>query len=710
MIRRVAVLIVVVLIVAAAWQFGLFGYLSLDVLRNRWQELLAAYQAHPLGFLLSFFALYVIVTATSLPGATVLTLSAGALFGVVTGFLLASFASSIGATLAMLVARTLIGESVQARFPAQFEAVNRGIERDGPFYLLTLRLVPLVPFFVVNLVMGMTKIPVRLFYWVSQLGMAPATLIFVFAGTRIAAIGQGKILTPGLFVALSLLGVSPWIGRFLARWLGARRVYRGFKRPRTFDTNLLVIGAGSAGLISALIAATVRAKVTLVERNLMGGDCLNTGCVPSKTLIASANVAQQMRTAARFGITSVAPQVDFAAVMARVHEVIARITPKDSMARYRSLGVDCIAGDAMLIDPWTASVGEKKITARSIVIASGARPTVPPIPGLDGVRYVTSDNVWELRTLPERLVVLGGGPIGCELAQAFSRLGSKVAVVDMLDRILPKEDADVSEFMTRKFRAEGIEIYTSHAAARVEPGQLHLKTTDGAEVSLPFTELLLAVGRRPNTEKLGLQELGIGVARGGALEVDEFLATRFPNIYACGDVIGPYQFTHMAAHQAYYAAVNGLFRGFWRFKANYRVIPWATYTDPEVAQVGLNERAAKEQNVPYEVTRFGFDDLDRALAEGAEDGWIKVLTRPGKDEILGVTMVGAHAGELIAEAVLAMTHRLGLAKLMATIHIYPTLMEAHKLAAGQWRRARAPQRLLGYVAYFHGFLRGRAAS
>ena len=705
--RRIAVVMVVALVAFAAWHFGLLNYLSIDTLRSRWQELLGQYQAHPAAFLLGFFALYVVVTATSLPGATVLTLAAGALFGVVTGFLLASFASSIGATLAMLMARTVIGESVQRRFSAQFEAVNRGIERDGPFYLLTLRLVPLVPFFVVNLVMGMTKIPLRLFYWVSQLGMAPATLIFVFAGTRIAAIGQGKILTPGLFFALSLLGVSPWIGRFLARWFAARRVYRGFSKPRRFDTNLLVIGAGSAGLISALIAATVRAKVTLVERHHMGGDCLNTGCVPSKTLIASANVAQQMRTAARFGIGSVTPQVDFTQVMTRVKDVIARIAPKDSMARYRALGVDCIAGDARLVDPWTVLVGEQRITARSIVLASGARPAVPPIPGLDTVRYLTSDNIWELVALPERLVVLGGGPIGCELAQAFARLGSKVAVVDMLDRILPKEDADVSAFMTAKFRAEGIEIYTSHAAARVEPGVLHLKTTAGAEVALPFSELLLAVGRRPNTDGLGLKELGIGIARGGALEVDDFLATRVPNIYACGDVIGPYQFTHMAAHQAYYAAVNGLFRGFWRFKANYRVIPWATYTDPEVAQVGLNERAAAEQNVAYEVTRFGFDDLDRALAEGAADGWIKVLTRPGKDEILGVTMVGPHAGELIAEAVLAMTHRLGLRKLMATIHVYPTLMEAHKLAAGQWRRARAPERLLGYVAHFHTFLRGR---
>ena len=709
MIRRVGILIVLAAVVIAAWRLGLLSYLNVDTLRGRWQELLGQYQAHPLGFLLGFFAVYVVVTATSLPGATVLTLAAGALFGVITGFLLASFASSIGATLAMLVARTVIGGSVQARFPAQFEAVNRGIARDGPFYLLTLRLVPLVPFFVVNLVMGMTKIPARMFYWVSQVGMAPATLIFVFAGTRIAAIGEGRILTPGLFAALSLLGVSPWLGRFLAQWLAARRVYRGFTKPRGFDTNLLVIGAGSAGLIAALIAATVRAKVTLVERERMGGDCLNTGCVPSKTLIASANVAQQMRTAARFGIASVAPQVDFAAVMARVRAVIARIAPKDSVARYQSLGVECVAGEARLIDPWTVAVSGRRITARSIVLASGAAPAVPPIPGLDGVRYLTSDSIWSLAALPESLVVLGGGPIGCELAQAFARLGSKVAVVDMLDRILPKEDADVSAFMTAKFRAEGIEIYTSHAAARVEPGVLHLRTGDGAEIALPFGELLLAVGRRPNTAGFGLEELGITTGRGGALEVDEFLATRFPNIYACGDVVGPYQFTHMAAHQAYYAAVTGLFRGFWRFKADYRVVPWATYTDPEVAQVGLNERAAQEQAVACDVTRFGFDDLDRALAEGADDGWIKVLTRPGTDEILGVTMVGPHAGELIAEAVLAMTQRLGLRKLMATIHIYPTLMEAHKLAAGQWRKARAPQRLLGFVAHVHTFLRGRVA-
>ena len=709
MLRRVAVLILLLLVIVAAWRMGLLSYLNVDTLRGRWQYLLDQYQAHPLGFLLGFFALYVVVTATSLPGATVLTLAAGALFGVVTGFLLASFASSIGATLAMLVARTVIGDWVQARFPAQFAAVNRGITRDGPFYLLTLRLVPLVPFFVVNLVMGMTRIPVLLFYWVSQAGMAPATLIFVFAGTRIAAIGTGPVLTPGLFVALSLLGVSPWVGRFLARWLSARRVYRGFTKPRAFDTNLLVIGAGSAGLIAALIAATVRAKVTLVERQRMGGDCLNTGCVPSKTLIASANVAQQMRTAARFGIASVTPAVDFGAVMDRVREVIARIAPKDSIARYQSLGVDCVTGDAQLVDPWTVMVAGRRMTARSIVLATGAAPDVPPIPGLSNVCYRTSDTIWELTQLPARLVVLGGGPIGCELAQAFARLGSKVTIVDMLDRILPKEDAEVSAFMTERFRAEGIDVYTGHAAKRVEQGMLHVQPADGAPLALPFSELLLAVGRRPNTAGLGLGTLGITTGAGGALEVDEFLATRFPNIYACGDLIGPYQFTHMAAHQAYYAAVNGLVRGLWRFKANYRVVPWATYTDPEVAQVGLNERAAREQNIAVEVTRFGFDDLDRALTEGADEGWIKVLTRPGADEILGVTIVGPHAGELIAEAVLAMTHRLGLRKLMATIHVYPTLMEAHKLAAGQWRRARAPERLLGYAARLHAVLRGGTA-
>ncbi len=726
--RRIVVVVLVLAVLAAAWRFDLLGWLDLAAVTARWDELRAAQAAHPLAAAAVFFLIYVAVAGTSLPGAAVLTLVGGALFGLLTGFVLVSFASSVGATLAMLLSRTLLGEWVQKRFASQLAAINTGISRDGGFYLFSLRLIPLFPFFVVNLVLGLTRMPVRQFYLVSQVGMIPGTLVYVFAGTEFgkalsasAADGfdLGTIVTPGLLAAFTLLGLLPWVARGIMGVLAARRAYRGHRKPKRFDANLIVIGAGSGGLIAALIAATIKAKVFLIERHLMGGDCLNTGCVPSKALLASAKVAQQMRDAHRFGITSVQPTVDFKAVMARVKGVIAHIEPKDSVARYTSLGVDCVHGNGVLVDPWTVEVDGRRITARSIVLASGARPAVPPIPGLDSVAFLTSDSVWSLDALPPQLVVLGGGPIGCELAQAFARLGAQVAIVDMVDRLLPREDPEVCEHIERKLASEGVRVLTGHGAVGVTPvasgsavegakraaGTLRLKGADG-EIDVPFSHLLVAVGRKPNNEHLGLEALGIRTQRNGAVEVDDYMTTAVPNIYACGDLVGPYQFTHMASHQAWYAAVNSLVRGFWRFRADYRVVPWATFTDPEVAQVGLNERAAKEAGVAYEVTHFGFDDLDRALAEGESEGWLKVLTRPGSDEILGVTIVGPHAGELIAEAVLAMTHRFGLVKLMGAIHVYPTLMEAHKAAAGAYRRVRAPQQALAFAGRLHAFMRG----
>ena len=722
--KRVVALLGLVLVLAGAWSFDLFAWLDLDAVATRWNDLVAARDAHPWAAAALYFAIYVAVAGSSLPGAGVLTLLGGALFGLLAGFLLVSFASSLGAVLAMLLSRTMLGDFVQRRFATQLATINDGVARDGAFYLFSLRLIPLFPFFVVNLVMGLTRMSARQFYAVSQLGMVPGTLVYVFAGTELGkslagAVGAGgtagatdaggfnagAILTPGLIAAFTLLGLLPWLARAVMRSLSARRAYRGFKKPQRFDANLIVIGAGSGGLIAALIAATIKAKVFLIEQHKMGGDCLNTGCVPSKALLASAKVAQHMRDAERFGIVPVQPQVDFAAVMARVKAVIAHIEPKDSVERYSSLGVDCVAGRATLVDPWTVEVEGRRLTARSIVLASGARPAVPPIPGLDAVEYLTSDNVWSLAALPAQLVVLGGGPIGCELAQAFARLGSQVTIVDMLDRLLPREDAEVSSYIERKLQSEGVRVCTGHGAVAVEAGTLRLKGPQG-ELQLPFSHLLVAVGRKPNSEQLGLAKLGIRTARNGAVEVDERLATAVPNIFACGDLVGPYQFTHMASHQAWYAAVNGLFRGLWSFRVNYRVVPWATFTDPEVAQVGLNERAAIESGVAYDVTRFGFDELDRALAEGESEGWLKVLTRPGSDVILGVTIVGPHAGELIAEAVLAMTHRMGLGKLMAAIHVYPTMMEAHKMAAGSWRRARAPQGLLAFAGRLHAARRG----
>jgi pyruvate/2-oxoglutarate dehydrogenase complex dihydrolipoamide dehydrogenase (E3) component len=485
-----------------------------------------------------------------------------------------------------------------------------------------------------------------------------------------------------------------------------------------YDNNLTVIGGGSAGLIAAYIAATVRAKVTLVEQGSMGGDCLNTGCVPSKTLIRSARVAHTLRTAGDYGLRSVVPEVDFARVMARVRDAVATIAPKDSMERYRSLGVDCIAGSARLLDPHHVAVGDRVISSRSIVLAAGAQPLVPPIPGLADVAPLTSESLWELNELPGRLLVLGGGPIGCELAQSFQRLGSQVTLVDMEDRLLPREDPDVSAHLERVFRAEGVDVRLGHKALRVDPadataasatqasGGGTLQAQRGGDlVALPFDRILVAVGRRPNSAGLGLEDLGIATLPNGAVQVDKYLRTSCPNIFACGDLVGPYQFTHMASHQAWFASVNALFGRFRKFAVNYSVVPWATFTDPEVGRVGLSEAQAQAEGRRVEVTLYPLDDLDRAIADGDTQGWIKVLTAPGSDRILGATIVGPEAGDLIGEFILAMTHGLGLKKLMSTIHIYPTRSEAAKLAAGAWRRRNAPQGLLTWVGRLHALMR-----
>jgi len=473
---------------------------------------------------------------------------------------------------------------------------------------------------------------------------------------------------------------------------------------KKYDNNLVVIGAGSAGLVTALIAATVRARVTLVEKHKMGGDCLNTGCIPSKALIRSAKIAHYHNNAEQYGLASHEPEVDFAKVMARIHSAIRTIEPKDSVARYTELGVNCVMGEARLLDKHHVRVGSKVLSTRNIVLATGAVPVVPPIEGLKSASPLTSDNLWELQTLPQRLLVLGGGPIGCELAQSFSRLGSRVTLMDMERALLPREDPDASTFIADVLKSEGVDVRLGHKATRVSGNCLFAETENG-EVSIEFDRILVAVGRRAHTESLDLEAVGLTPAEDGTIPVDAYLRTDVKNIFACGDLIGPYQFTHMASHQAWFAAVNAMFGMFWKFKANYSVVPWATYTDPEVARVGLSETEALARGLPVDVVRYDLDDLDRAIVDGTAQGWVKVITPRGKDRILGATIVGAHAGELIGELVLAMTHGLGLKKIMATIHIYPTLNEASKFAAGSWRRKNAPERLIGWVEKLHTLLR-----
>jgi pyruvate/2-oxoglutarate dehydrogenase complex dihydrolipoamide dehydrogenase (E3) component/uncharacterized membrane protein YdjX (TVP38/TMEM64 family) len=713
--KKTLVLIVVAAALAAAFVLlPVEQYLSLDYLKSQQAAIDRTFQANPLLTAALYFLIYVAVTALSLPGAAVMTLAGGAIFGLLWGTVLVSFASSVGATLAFLVSRYLLRDMVQARFGEKLKAINAGVERDGGFYLFTLRLVPVFPFFVINLVMGLTPMKTRTFYWVSQLGMLAGTVVYVNAGTQLAQIESlSGILSPGLIASFVLLGVFPLIARKIVDLVKARRVYRRWRKPARFDRNLVVIGAGSAGLVSSYIAAAVRARVTLVEKHRMGGDCLNTGCVPSKALIRSAKFLSHVRRAEEFGIRRASADFDFAEVMERVQKVVTAIEPHDSVERYTALGVECLEGEAKIITPWEVEIrtaaGTQRLSTRSIVIAAGARPFVPPIPGLEQVGYLTSDTVWKLRTLPSRLVVLGGGPIGCELTQAFARFGARVTQVEMLPRLMIREDPDISAMVMERFAAEGIDVRTGHKAKQflVENGEKVLVCEhDGKEVRIEFDEVLVAVGRVANTEGYGLEELGIGTTRSRTVETNEFLQTVYPNIFACGDVAGPFQFTHTAAHQAWYAAVNALFGSVRKFRADYSVIPWATFTEPEVARVGLNETEAKEKGIPYELTTYPIDDLDRAIADSEAHGVVKVLTVPGKDRILGVTIAGEHAGDLIAEFVAAMRHGFGLNKILSTIHIYPTLAESNKYAAGAWKRAHAPQGVLRLVERFHAWMRG----
>jgi len=697
------------LLVVLFFALDLRQYFTLATLKGQQAALMDYYEVHTLPTIGIYMAIYIVVTALSLPGAVVMTLAGGAIFGLPIGTVVVSFASSIGATLAFLVARFLLKDYVQTRFREKLQAINKGIEKDGMFYLFTLRLVPVFPFFAVNLVMALTPIKTAMFYIVSQIGMLPGTIVFVNAGTQLAQVtSTGDILSPGLIFSFVLLGLFPWIARIITGFIRRRRVMAAYPKPKSVDYNLVVIGAGSAGLVTAYIAATVKAKVALIEKHKMGGDCLNTGCVPSKALIRSARILHYTKRANDFGFTNASVDYDFADVMDRVKRIIKKIEPHDSVERYTGLGVDCYTGEARIETPYKVTVNGKTLTTRSIVVATGAAPFVPPIPGLDQVDYLTSDTVWNLTELPQRLVVLGGGPIGCELAQAFCRLGSHVVQVEMGPRIMGREDPDVAEFVRRRFESEGVTVLTDHKAkaVEVENGEkILICEHKGQDVRVAFDKILVAVGRKANTKGFGLEDIGVTLDADGTISVDEYLRTRIPNIFCAGDVAGPYQFTHTASHQAWFAAVNALFGRFKKFKVDYRVIPWTTFTDPEVARVGINETEAKKKRIDHQVTRYEMKELDRAIAESEDQGFIKVLTRGKTDKILGVTIVGAHAGDLIAEYVLAMKHGLGLNKILGTIHVYPTLAEANKSAAGEWKKANAPEKLLGWIGRWFQWVR-----
>lgn len=709
--------LVLMLIIAAStalfFAFDLHHYLTLDSIKAQQAAIEDYRQTHPYSAIMLYAALYIAVTSLSLPGAAALTLAGGGIFGLYWSTLIVSFASSIGATLAFLAARFLFRDWVEARFNARLQAIEAGLERDGPYYLFTMRLVPVFPFFLVNLAMGLTAMRTWTFYWVSQTGMLAGTIVYVNAGTQLAKLESvSGILSPNLLGAFALLGLFPLATKKILNLMQKRKNYTDWQKPKRFDNNVVVIGAGSGGLVTAYIAAAVKAKVTLIEKHKMGGDCLNTGCVPSKALIRSAKFLSHIQRAPEFGIRQASADFDFAEVMERVQRVIKTVEPHDSIERYTDLGVEVVQGTAKITSPWTVEVntidGIKTISSRNIVIAAGAKPFVPPIPGLNQIDYLTSDNVWELREQPKRLLVLGGGPIGCELAQAFSRLGSQVVQVEMTPRLLLREDPEVSGALMERFQRDGIDVRVGHTAKEfvIENGEnILLAEYDGQTVRIGFDRVLVAIGRAANVTGYGIEELGITLSPRKTVETNAFQQTNYPNIYAVGDVAGPYQFTHTASHQAWYAAVNALFSPFKKFRTDYSVIPWTTFTDPEIARVGLNEQEAKAQGIAYEVSTYGIDDLDRAIADSEAHGFVKVLTPPGKDKILGVTIVGEHAGDLLAEFVLAMKHGIGLNKILGTIHVYPTMAEANKYVAGVWKRAHAPETVLSWLERFHTWRR-----
>jgi len=705
---------VVILLLAGFYLFDLDAYFQLDYVKARYDELRVVRHAEPVLSGLAYFLIYVAVTTFSLPGAAVMTIAGGALFGLWWGSVLVSLASTAGATGAFLVARFILREEVQTRYAAPLAAVNRGIERDGPFYLFALRLVPLFPFFLVNLVMGLTPIRPRTFAWVSQLGMLPGTVVYVNAGTQLGQLSDPNgIVSPGLFLSLCLLGVFPMMSRRLTEMLRNRRALSGFSRPRSFDADVVVIGGGAAGLVSALVANALRAKVVLVERDRMGGDCLNTGCVPSKALIGSTRFLAAMGRGGSLGATEVSARMALTDVFTRVRSVVETISEHDCAERFESLGVECVAGSAHVVSPWEVTIGERSIRTRRIVVATGATPLVPPIPGLESVDYRSSETIWDLETLPRSMVVLGGGAIGCELGQCFARLGAAVTIVELAARLLPNEDPEVGERLEAAFRREGVDVLTGHKAVEfVSSGVVRCEAVDpeglpvGAGVDVGFDLALVALGRRPSGSGFGLEAVGVEIAPKGAVVVDRYLRTAVPTIYACGDVIGGLQFTHVASHEAWHAVVNALLGGLRRFAVDYDAVPKAAFTEPEVASAGLTETAARASGIAYEATVVAFDELDRAVAEGQTEGRVKILTAPGRDRILGVSILGKHAADLIVPYVLAMRHRLGLKKILATVHPYPGWMEVNRLAAGRWRSEHAPGWLLALLERFHRWRRG----
>ena len=712
--KKIKQLLILLLLLCAfliARHYGLQDLLNFEYLKSQKDSFISTYNENQFLFILIYFVVYVVSVAISFPGATIFTLGAGAIFGLVTGTIIVSLASTLGATLSFLFSRYLFRDMVQSKFGSSLNSINKGLEEDGKFYLLSLRLIPAFPFFMINLLMGLSKISVLQFFLVSQIGMLPGTIVYVNAGTQLASLNNPKdIVSLPLLISFVALGLLPLFAKYIVNQIKINKIYKNYKKPNHFDYNIIAIGGGAAGLVTSYIASTVKAKVALIEKHKMGGDCLNYGCVPSKSIISSAKKVHLSKKGKEFGLKKVEIEFDFIDIMNRVSNIIKTIEPNDSIERYSKLGVDCITGSAKILSPYEIEVNGKILTTKNIVIATGASPLIPNIPGLDLVPYLTSETLWKLKSLPKNFLIIGAGAIGCEMAQAFSRLGSKVTLVEFADKILPRDDEDISLFMNNVLREEGITILTSHKLIEFIKSSTKFIAkieSNGIIKEIEFENVLLSMGRKPRIEGFGLEELGVKISNRQSIEVNEFMETNYPNIFACGDVAGPFQLTHTASHEAWYASVNALFGIFKKFKTDYSVIPYTTFTDPEVSHVGLSEDEAIKKNIPVEITKYDLHDLDRAITESENKGFIKVLTVPGKDTILGATIIGYNAGELLSEFVLAMKYKIGLNKILGTIHAYPTMAEGNKYVAGNWKKARKPEKLLKIVEEFHKWRRNK---
>lgn len=646
------------------------------------------------------------MASLGIPGALILTLLAGAVFGWKWGTVIVSVSSTAGACCAFLLSRYFFRELIGEKYSGKGKSVLDAYESKGPLFLLSLRLVPIVPYFLVNLLMGVTRIPLATFALLSAVGMFPSTMLYVKAGVNFSQIRSvSDILSKKMLLLFCFFALIPVAANWMLPRIRFWWVMRKYPKPKSFDYNFVVVGAGSAGLVAANLGARLQAKVALVERGKSGGDCLNRGCVPSKTLLAIAKGVHHRESAESVSAPYGKAKKEYTAVRRSIQRVIEQIAPHDSFERYESLGVDCFEGNAEVISPYEVKVGEKVLTTKNVVIATGASPILPVMPGIREQGVYTSDTIWEMQDLPTRLLVLGGGAIGCELAQAFSRLGVKVTIVEKGPRILAREDERASMLLTGSLQKEGVKLFCETEAVRIDRVQEHLnvqmRRLDGSAENLEVDAVLVALGRKPNQEVF-LNAKGIESLSRAAVKVDSDLSvTTLPNFFFCGDSIGPDFFTHAAGFQGSVVALNALFGGWRKFSGTPKVMPRCIFTEPEVASVGMGEDVLKREKIPFTVCFYSWEKFDRALTEGKENGFVKVFLARGSDKILGATIVGERAGEILQQIVFAMHHGKGLGSFVNVIQPYPSYADCVRMAALAWKNNSAPKWIFPWLRDFH---------